>query len=261
MKHLIIILLSFCLLTAGSTVAAKTVTTMSELDQLADESLQLTRFGRFEEAKGLIVRFGTLFAEHGISENSFTIDEIRVLTIAHDEALQAVTSVSMNPDDRVQKVLAFRLATDAVISKHQPMWLEMENQIIQSFKQVKSAALEGDNVLYNQALNEFLSTYSIIQPSLKIDISVEQVQMLDSKMTYLDKFRTKFSEQGWAQELDKVESDIKKLFGQLNRDEIDPSVWWVIIMTSSIIVTTLTYVSWKKYRGQKHPKKSRKPNR
>ncbi|CAM3976564.1 sporulation protein YpjB [Lederbergia lenta] len=262
MKYVTIFLLWLCLFTASYTVAAKQpISTMSELDQIADEALQLTRFGRFAEAKGLIAQFGKLFAEQGVTEKTFTIDELRVLTTSQNEALEAVTSASMNKDDRIKKVTAFRLATDAVISKYQPMWLDMESQILQSFQQVKNAALDGDNVLYNQALNEFLSTYSVIQPSLKIDMSVENVQKLDSKMTYLDKYRSKFSEQEWANELDTIETDLKQLFEQISQDEIDPSVWWVIIMTSSIIITTLSYVSWKKYRGQKQKKSRRDANR
>lgn len=262
MKYGAIFLLWISLFSAGYVVSAKAKpnSAISELDQLSDEALHLTRFGRLEEAKSLLVRYGALFAEQGTKDRSFTIAEIRVLTSMQYEALNAVTSISMDDTSRIDKVTAFRLATDAAASKYQPMWAGMENRIIQAFQQVKNAALEGDSVLYNQQLNEFLSIYSIIQPSIKIDLPIEKVQKLDSKMTYLDEFRSKFSDQEWAQQLDDIEVDLNKLFTEINQDEIDPSIWWVIIMTGSIIVTTLSYVSWKKFRGQKIQKKNKKSN-
>ncbi|MBS4209778.1 sporulation protein YpjB [Bacillus sp. FJAT-50079] len=260
MKHIMLILLSIWIVIGISPVLAQEASTSSELDRLADEALQLTRFGRFEEAKQLLTRYGELFASEGVAEKNFTIDQIRVLTTAQNEALGAVTSVGMGIDDRVKRVTAFRLAADAVTSKYQPMWIEMEPQILQSFQEVKGAALEGDADLYNRELNEFLATYSVIQPSIKISVPVEKVQKLDSKMAFLDKYRSKFSDHDWEEQLDTIEKDLVNLFSNVSKDEIDPSVWWVMIMTGSIIITTLSYVGWKKYRAEKAKKKGRKSN-
>ncbi|MCR2820226.1 sporulation protein YpjB [Lederbergia panacisoli] len=261
MKAKSIILLVLCILFSGFSVQAESKSSMTELDQLADEALQLTRFGRFEEAKKIVERFGLLFSEKGVLERQFTMDELRVVTAAHHEALKALTSIDLNENDRVKKVTAFRLATDAIISKYQPLWSEMERPIMNAFEDVKSAALEGDENLYNSQLNEFLSTYSVIQPSIKIDVSVEKVQKLDSRIAFVDKYRTSFSEQKWMKELEGLEADLKKLFSDVNKDDTDPSIWWVMIMTGGIIISTLSYVSWRKYRGQKMLKQKRKdPN-
>ncbi len=70
---------------------------------------------------------------------------------------------------------------------------------------------------------------------------------------------SKYSDDQWAQELDKFEEDLKKVFSDMRKDELDPSVWWVMIMTGSIIVSTLSYVSYRKYKGQKKQKKRGKP--
>ena len=67
-----------------------------------------------------------------------------------------------------------------------------------------------------------------------------------------------FSEEGWMEELDTLEVDLKKLFSEINEDEMDPSIWWVIAMTGSIIITTLSYVSWRKYGGQKTQKNEKR---
>ncbi|MFC5463294.1 sporulation protein YpjB [Lederbergia graminis] len=255
MKWKSVFLLFICLLCISFPVHAKS--SLAELDELADEALKLTKFSKLEEAKLSLERFGELFSEQGIMEYQFTMDELRILTAAHHNALNAVTSVSLNQDERIRQVTSFRLATDAVMSKYQPLWVGMEGSVLNSFRAVKNAALQGDAVLYNQQLNDFLAVYSVIQPSIKIDVSVEKVQMLDSKVAFIDNSRTAFSEEAWLQELDSFEVDLQKLFTDFDEDDTDPSIWWVIIMTGSIIVSTLSYVSWRKYRGQKVQKKRR----
>ena len=57
-------------------------------------------------------------------------------------------------------------------------------------------------------------------------------------------------------ELDALQYDLKNIFENMEEDEADPSLWWVIISTGSIIILTLSYVGWKKYKGDKEAKKS-----
>ncbi|GIN70073.1 sporulation protein YpjB [Bacillus sp. J14TS2] len=261
MKFKVVILLFACIILFGHSVLAKSQTAMQELNHIADEALQLTKFGRFEEAKNLLEQFGDTFAKQGTKPESLTMDELRVVTAVHYEALNALTSVTLSHEDRVKRVTSFRLATDAVTSQYQPLWFGMEDNILGSFQNVKNAALEGDKVLYNEELNDFLTKYAVILPSLKIDLSVEKVQKVDSRITYLDRNRSSFSEQSWLQELDQIEADLKSLFSGTQKDDTDPSIWWVIMMTGGIIITTLSYVSWKQYRGEKKFKKSSKKRR
>lgn len=261
MKFRVVILLFACTIFFGHSVLAKSHSTMKELNHIADEALQLTKFGRFEEAKNLLEQFGDTFAKQGTKSKSLTMDEIRVVTAVHYEALNALTSVTLSHEDRVKRVTAFRLATDAITSQYQPLWFGMEDAILGSFQNVKNAALEGDKVLFNEELNDFLTKYAIILPSLKIDLPVEEVQKLDSKITYLERNRSSFSEQNWLQIMDQIEEDLKRLFSGTQSDDTDPSIWWVIMMTGGIIITTLSYVSWRQYRGEKKFKKSSKKRR
>lgn len=260
MKLLSGILLSLTLFLNGGLSDSKPDPVVNELDQLADEALQLTKFSRFEEAKSLLERYAVLFSEHGVKEQTFTMDDIRVLTAAHHEALRALTSVDREKEERIRLVTAFRLANDAVQSNHQPMWLEMESSIIKGFRDVKNAALDGDQESYNRHLNAFLSTYKVIQPSLKIDLPAEKLQKIESRIEFFDKYRANFTEQDWTSQLEDFEADLKSLFAGVDEDEADPSLWWVISMTGSVIILTLSYVSWRKYRGEKKEMKRKDPN-
>ena len=86
-------------------------------------------------------------------------------------------------------VTKFRLVMDALNSQHQPLWVEMEDPIMEAFNGVKVAAENGNVDEYQTTLNVFLSKYNIIQPSIKLDIPVERAQSLDARITYLDHYR------------------------------------------------------------------------
>ncbi|MFD1707145.1 sporulation protein YpjB [Siminovitchia sediminis] len=252
--------LSVCLIFQGLTVFASAGSPLKELDRMADEALQLTKFSRYEEAKSLLEKFAMQFSEEGVKDGRLTMDELRVLTASHHEALRALTNIHMSDEERINRVTSFRLASDAISSTHQPMWVEMETSVMKGFQEVKNAALEGNKEAYNQHLNSFLSTYTVIQPSLKIDLSAERLQKLDSKITYIDKYRGDFSSQDWAGHLDSLEKDLQQVFSDPHKDETDPSLWWVITITGSIIVSTLSYVGWRKYKGQKQQRKRKDLN-
>lgn len=254
------ILLAYFLIFGGFSAIASTHSTLSELDQLADESLQLTKFSRLEEAKSILERFAVKFSEQGIKDGNFTMDELRVLTASHHEALRAVTNINMDQDERIRLVTSFRLAADAISSTHQPMWIEMEAAVMNDFQEMKNAALEGNKEAYNHNLNTFLSTYTVIQPSLKIDLAADKLQKLDSKITFIDRNRSDFSEQEWTVHLESLEKDLQKIFSDPDEDEADPSLWWVISMTGGIIIMTLSYVSWRKYKGERQQRKRKDSN-
>ncbi|MGF2616853.1 sporulation protein YpjB [Rossellomorea vietnamensis] len=232
-------------------------TSFKELDNIADEALQMTKSGRFDEAKQLLQYFSDKFSEANARNRSFSMDELRILTVAHEGALQSLAGTSESMEQRIDSVITFRLVVDAISSQHQPMWTEMEKPIMSAFQQVQTAANEGDAQEYHSTLNQFLTKYSIIQPSIKLDIPVEKVQELDSRITFIDRYR---SESGNSvetlNELNTLEDDLEDLFDGLTEDEADPSLWWMITTTGSIIILTLSYVGWRKYKGESEQTRS-----
>lgn len=57
--------------------------------------------------------------------------------------------------------------------------------------------------------------------------------------------------------LTKLEEDLSSVFAHVDQDEADPSLLWVILTTGSIILLTLTYVGFRKYRAEKEKKQKR----
>jgi sporulation protein YpjB len=237
-------------------VNAQTQSSIEKLDDISDEALQMVKFHRYEDAKKLLDYFSNQFKSITGMEQPLSLDEVRIITTSHDEAMEAAVSPDMKHEERINKLTKFRLVIDAIATSHQPLWTEMEGQIMMAFQQAKAAAVNGDSAHFHSYFNTFLSLYNVIYPSMKIDVPVENIQRLDARIQFIDEYRSQvLTDTEGQQELDNLGQDLKNLFSNIEDDEADPSLWWVIISTGSIIIATLSYVGWRKYRGERDMRK------
>jgi sporulation protein YpjB len=239
-------------------VNGEQLTPISKLDDISDEALQMVKFQRYDDAKKLLDYFSDQFTTITEKERPLTTDEVRIVTVSRDEAMEAAVSSNMNYQERISRLTKFRLVIDAVTTKQRPLWTEMEDKVLTAFNQAKDAARNGDRSGFNTSFNSFLSLYNMIYPSMKIDVPVENIQKLDTKINFIDEYRSEFAaDTKKMAELDGLEADLKKLFADMDKDQSDPSLWWVIISTGSIIIMTLSYVGWRKYQADHTVKKDR----
>jgi sporulation protein YpjB len=247
--------LLFCMivfLLAPISAFADQLSPIDKLDEISDEALQMVKFQKYDEAKKLLDYFSDQFTSVTEKKQPLTMDEVRIVTVARDEAMEAAVSSNMNDQERISRLTKFRLVIDAISTSHRPLWTEMKDQIMTTFLQVKEAAYNGNTSKFNTSFNSFLSLYNVIYPSMKIDVPVENIQKLDARINFIDVYRSQIvSNPKSLKELDGLETDLKKLFTDMDEDQADPSLWWVIISTGSIIIMTLSYVGWRKYKGDK----------
>jgi sporulation protein YpjB len=257
MKSKLWIVVLMCFLLIPYTVfSAEETSPIDQLNFLSDEALQLTKSHRYEDAKKILETFSDKFSTVTVKDQNFTMDELRIVTIAHNEAVEATTNASMDPDERINRVTKFRLVIDAISSTKEPLWTEMKEPILAVYNEVKTAALNGETEAFHESLNSFLALYEIVYPSMKIDVSSEKIQKLDTRINFVDQYRMEIlSDNDARQELLILETDLQTIFDGLSEDEADPSLWWVIISTGSIIILTLSYVGWRKYKGEREKSK------
>lgn len=262
MKRRFVIVLIVLLFLLPEIIMAKTLNGWKNLDQISDDALQLVKSERYVYAKQMLEYFSNEFLELNVREHPFTMDELRIITISHENALQAVTSTNMKFEERVRQVTQFRLVVDAIYSEHEPLWSEMENSIMTTFNQMKSTIENGNSQEFHHQLNLFLSKYEMIHPSLKLDVSPEKMQKLDAHIHFLDNFKYEsVNQKVRIQQITTMETDLKTLFDGVNDDEADPSLIWVMISTGSFILLTLSYVGWRKYNGDRERRQSKnEPN-
>ncbi|WP_053363946.1 sporulation protein YpjB [Bacillus sp. FJAT-27251] len=252
------LIVSVFLLLAPLAVYAEKKPSVEKLDNISDEALQMVRIHRYEEAKKLLDQFEGEFLSGAGGRFFFSMDELRILTNAYDEAIEAAASPEMEHKERIDKVTKFRLVIDALLSNHQPLWTELEEPIMTVFNGMKQAAENGDQEDFQANLDSFLSLYHMIYPSLKIDITPERIHQLNARVNYIDHYRPDLlSEDSSRDQLAALEADLKNIFDGMTEDETDPSLWWVIISTGSIIILTLSYVGWRKYQAEREKRRNR----
>ena len=255
----IVFLLLLLYILPNTAFAHEETTPLEQLNNLSDEALQLTKSHRYEDAKVILEAFSDKFSSVTVKEQSFTMDELRIVTIAHNEAVEATANATMNPDERINRVIKLRLVIDAISGSKEPLWTEMEEPVMAAYDGMKRAAVNGDKESFQQNLNTFLSLYDVVNPSMKIDVPVQKIQQLDTKIQFVDRYRMDVFENDTAkQQLFNMESELTTVFENLTtEDETDPSLWWVIITTGSIIIMTLSYVGWRKFKGEREKAKNR----
>ncbi|MCM2531836.1 sporulation protein YpjB [Neobacillus pocheonensis] len=258
MKIKWLLLIAIIIMLAPNTVNAEVQSPMEKLDDISDEALQMVKFHRYDDAKKLLDYFTAQFTSIKGEQKPLTMDELRIVTVSHDEAVEATVSPNMKYQERLNKLTKFRLVIDAISTSHQPLWTEMKDQVMTAFHQAKEAAYKGDTASFHSNFNSFLSLYNVIYPSIKIDVPVENIQKLDARINFIDEYRTQVvNNANSKKELDGLETDLKNLFDNMDEDQAEPSIWWVIISTGSIIIMTLSYVGFRKYQGEKDLKKNR----
>ncbi|MBM7692629.1 sporulation protein YpjB [Peribacillus deserti] len=232
---------------------------LEKLDTIADEALQLVKSDRLSETSQMLDYFSKQFLSLTAHDNILSMDELRIITAAHNDASKAVGTASLSLNEKISNVTKFRLVVDAISSKHQPMWTEMEGQIMETFKTTQQAVKTKNVEQFDESFNKLLSQYNLIHPSLKVDIAPEKIQKLDAKFDFINQYRPNLlSEKESEQELTALQSDLQSIFEEMKEDEADPSLWWVMISTGSIIIMTLSYVGWRKYKGNKESVNTRK---
>ncbi|MBU8879082.1 sporulation protein YpjB [Bacillus sp. FJAT-29790] len=250
MKARFIIMAVMIFLLMPVSVIADETSPVDRLDQLSDEALRMVKLHRYEDAKRLLDYFSDQFVSVSGTERPFTTDELRIVTLSHDEAVQATANATMNHNEKINRVTKFRLVMDAITSPYQPLWTEMESTVMTVVADVKEAAYVGNSEHFHTNFNTFLSLYDMIYPSMKINVKAERLQQLDARIQFIDQYRPKvLTEASSKQELEALEADLQLIFDDMAEDEADPSLWWVIISTGSIIILTLSYVGWRKYKG------------
>lgn len=231
------------------------------LDTIAEQALQFTKAGRYEQAHALMRQFEKEYVVLQEDDRLASAEEWFVIESVFAEALQLIEQ----PDGKEQQCLvamtSFRLAVNAISSTGTPLWTQMEEPVMSSLQELKQSSAQLDTMQFHETLNVFLSNYEMLKPSLQVDVAATQLQLLDERVRYVDHYRDDIlATRSETEEVEQLEKEVQAIFyGKTKEEVIQPSLGWVISMTGGIIITTLSYVGWRKYKGQKEETRN-KPN-
>lgn len=222
----------------------------SELNQKSDTILQYVKQQHYEEAAQILEGFSEEFLQL-LEEEKLTMKELQVITMTYDDALQAVKSASLPHEKRVQLVYELRLLMDVYMKHEAPLWKNMDQPLLSSLEKLRISAEAEPEQLVGK-LQAFVGHYQTVQPALSIAVEQTNFQILQSQIQYLISMSHEPIEPSkWNDHLDKIETQLLLVFADESSSAADPSLYWVIITITSAVLSTLSYVGWRKYRAYK----------
>lgn len=242
-KISVIAMLIFLLLTTS--VNAATQQSWDKLNELADETLDLAQQEKYDEARDLMKQFSHEVSSVNIHDLDLSTKEYQVLVVTAQNVERALDDENSDP---VNTALQFRLLVDALSSEYQPLWTEMEKEVITTFQDMKMSISKGEDGQYQEELQNLLQAYELISPSVQVDVGDKDIERVEQHIEDLKQDDAMVMS---SQELVAAEEDFQSLFEHLKEDKVDPSLIWVMITTGSIIVFTLSYVGFRKYRAER----------
>ncbi|MDQ0228773.1 sporulation protein YpjB [Metabacillus malikii] len=262
MKKWILALFIGLLMIHPKQVHAEDTYDWESLNEISNTALQLAKQERYSESAQLLDYFSMKFEDIPINNESISIDHYRTMSNTLDDAKKKVLDEKASTEEKVRTLTKFRLVVDAMVSEHQPLWGSMESTIMETFSQIKTDVQEGDVQSFQHDWNQFLMLYEIIYPSIQVDLDIHRIKQMDAHISVVeDRLFNEISETSKVKHLTIMETELKELFERVKEDEADPSLIWVMISTGSIILLSLSYSGWRKYKGEREKLAKREKNK
>ncbi len=252
LKKLSAIILVCCInLFVLHSILAASPSSIKKLDDLADQTLQFTILGRFEDAQHILDLFGKNFSDITKDRNALTEVEIHEIQAAQQKAIKVFDSENFEKNSASDKVTSFRLAVDAVQKEGAPLWTKMREPILETLSKAEAAIQASDTDTFDELITQMVNQFEVIAPSMKIDVKSATANALEREVKFINDYRDQvFSDRNSNKEITKLKADLEAIFREMEHVRSEPSIWWVIATTGSIIMATLSYVGWRKYKAE-----------
>ncbi len=132
---------------------------------------------------------------------------------------------------------------------------------MKTISDMKQAVSTKNLQAFQHRLNEFLREYQMIRPALMLDLEPHAFQRVESHVQFLKRHRTEINDnQKQLKHLEVMEKDFNDMYDRIQHDSADPSLLWVMLTIGGMIVVSLSYAGWKKYKGEKKKNKVEQRN-
>ncbi|UOY93456.1 sporulation protein YpjB [Ectobacillus sp. JY-23] len=224
-----------------------------EINHLLDESWQLVKQQEYDKARQILLYASQQQIHAKLPQH------VQVISTAYNKAIETMGDV-VSPQEVESDMLALRLVIDAESSHFQPLWLSRETAVMSAFDRIEQANKDENAESFRTAINDFLYEMNIIYPSLLVDLPKGEVQRLDKHFVYLEHAKTVMANESSKQQLSAIKHDVQQVFQYPKADVLAGSTIWVMITTGLIIIATLTYVGFRKYKGEQEKKRRKSKN-
>jgi sporulation protein YpjB len=221
------------------------------LNQLAEKSLSLANKQEFEASRKLVSDLSVQFLAVEIGKYVERVDQAHILLETIQQAEESLNSIDPIKGQAEQKVLRMRLALDAVSHKKQPLWLNYYPTMAKALNELRYAIEQNKSDYFYRSINRLSAHFEMVRPSLIISHPQEVVVQLDSQLRYINENKSELwnNKDKMMQMINAVERQMKVAFFQ-DVENTNQTFLFIIFGIGTLICTVLSYVAWRKYRGE-----------
>ncbi|WP_202079981.1 sporulation protein YpjB [Caldalkalibacillus salinus] len=244
-------------LSAESPEGAQLAEEWQQLNTYIKEAQALAEKKEYGAAKQVLEQLERAFINIDMGQYVNRVEQVDILTNTIIQAKQALTRLEPRTEEINQNLLRLRLTFDAVSHQKQPLWLSFYPMVVQTIEELKDALAQDNRDTFYQKVNTLATQFEIVRPALVISHDVGVVEQLDSEVTFLTSDRS----ERWQNKdhtlsfLEGMMSHVKEAFFQ-NKEGGLESLVLVLLLIGSVICSVLSYVAWRKYKGEMEEKKT-----
>ncbi|WDF03542.1 MULTISPECIES: sporulation protein YpjB [Shouchella] len=246
---LVAVILSVLLLPVFSDAVEDKNPTWNEFDGLAGQLLQQLKQGDIDDAKQTALVLSDEMDVYPFSEEEWTLSSMRTLVTTFESAYDALFAEDVTVEEQVRLAMALRLSTDAVQQVNQPLWNQMDRQLLDSLDRISAVNDPFQSQQYMYEVNRTLQLYDTVRPAVLISKGYEQVSELDAMHHKLQE--QQLSQAEIDNHLDVMRHEYLALFAFSSVETVDPGLYVVMFIIGTPVFLTLSYVGFRKFKGQR----------
>jgi sporulation protein YpjB len=225
------------------------------LNTLAEQSLFLIKKQEYEAARKVLNDLSLYFLTIDTSHYLKSVEKVHLLLGVIIEARESLNRAQIDHKQVENKVLRMRLALDAVSHQKQPLWLHYYPTLAKTITDLSYSLESKNRDLFYFSLNELSSQYELIRPAAFLSHPTDVIEQLDSLLSFLNKNKESlWNNKDKASEMITVlDKQLKKVFFQKIENNAQSFIY-LLIGIGAFIFTVLSYVAWRKYRGESEKK-------
>ena len=228
---------------ASSTDYKEMQTTTYRFLQYVKEGHDLAAISAFEELKRKSM-------DQSVLPKKLTHEEWRTLM---KETKSALSDEEVTSQEKYHRALTVVLLYDAIWNENDDaLWVTWKNHLEEKIK----SSFQG-NDMSQGSLNQLYTLYERLLPALKVSLSEEQYRkMQDHQRSFLS-FLSGERKQGQKSFINALAQDLQTIPAEEKEKKSfteEPGFIWSLFSVGGLIISTLIYVGWRKYRGESESK-------
>jgi|GEM_PF-6055948 len=228
---------------------------LDKLDRLSMDMVTLAKEGELNFAKEKLDNITQLFIQMDL-EQSLSVRDRQLLADTLIQGKRLLSETDPNPKEVMWHVYRIRMMVDALTHPNEPIWKGFQSLYTEQINKMMLLSARKDRVELLKTIQEHTHLYQILRPAFAFSQPPKQMDQMDMLYSFiLQETRSKTPEwQKLGESLGELRLQADKMF--LGRDVSTFSRYIssnspvaMISMMGMILITVLSYVAWRMYRG------------